>query len=499
MEALVYDSLKRTRDIFVSNSGHLLSAVDDMDGKRIKIKVKTQTEYSAVKDAASITPAPAVPITMPATVSTTGAPATHVTIEDGEDKVDVRGPHPYPLEPGVILDAETAVRDELDEEVANKVRSVLPPTAAQTAASRLGVGVQAIVPVMASEPSTGGARSIIPISPITYEKPMWHAPWKLMRVISGHVGWVRSVAVDPSNEWFVTGSADKTIKIWDLASGVLKLTLTGHISAVRGLAVSERHPYLFSAGEDKQVRCWDLETNKTIRQYHGHLSAIYCCALHPTLDVLMTGGRDATVRVWDIRTKAQIHVLGGHNDIVDAVKTQATDPQVITGSADKTVKLWDLASGKSIVTLTNHKKSVRALAVHPREHTFVSGASDNIKKWLLPDGKFLHNMSGHNAIINTLALNQEGVLISGADNGSLCAWDWKTGYKYQNFQSAVQPGSLDSEAGILASAFDLSGSRLITVEVDKSIKVWKEDETATPETHPIGSDWKYIQQQNKKW
>ena len=81
-------------------------------------------------------------------------------------------------------------------------------------------------------------------------------------MISGHLGWVRCIAVEPGNEWFVTGAADRVIKIWDLASGTLKLSLTGHISTVRGLAVSPRQPYLFSAGEDKQVKCWDLEYNK---------------------------------------------------------------------------------------------------------------------------------------------------------------------------------------------------------------------------------------------
>lgn len=47
-----------------------------------------------------------------------------------------------------------------------------------------------------------------------------------------HCSAVRSVAVDHGNEWFVTGSADRTIKIWDLASGQLRLTLTGHIEQV---------------------------------------------------------------------------------------------------------------------------------------------------------------------------------------------------------------------------------------------------------------------------
>lgn len=60
------------------------------------------------------------------------------------------------------------------------------------------------------------------------------------------------------------GSADRIIKIFDLATGTLKLSLTGHISAVRGVVVSPRHPFLFSCGEDKQVKCWDLEYNKVI-------------------------------------------------------------------------------------------------------------------------------------------------------------------------------------------------------------------------------------------
>lgn len=73
-----------------------------------------------------------------------------------------------------------------------------------------------------------------------WPRPEWHAPWRLYRVISGHLGWVRSIAFDPSNEWFATGSSDRTIKLWDLASGQLKLTLTGHIEQVgpRGAGVA---------------------------------------------------------------------------------------------------------------------------------------------------------------------------------------------------------------------------------------------------------------------
>ena len=57
-------------------------------------------------------------------------------------------------------------------------------------------------------------------------------------------------------------------------------------------------------------------------------------------------------------------------------------------------------------------------------------------------------------------------------------WDWRTGYNFQRIHAAVQPGSLDSESGIFACMFDHSENRLITAEADKTIKVYREDDTA---------------------
>ncbi|CAG7890064.1 unnamed protein product [Brassica rapa] len=323
--------------------------------------------------------------------------------------------------------------------------------------------------------------------PSRWPRPEWHAPWKYYRVIQGgHLGWVRSVAFDSSNDWFCTGSADRTIKVWDVASGVLKHTLTGHIGQVRGLAVSNQHSYIFSAGDDKQVKCWDLEQNKVIRSYHGHLSGVYCLALQPTLDVVLTGGRDSVCRVWDIRTKVQTFALSGHDKDVCSVFTRPTDPQVVTGSHDSTIKFWDLRYGRTMATLTNHKKAVRAMALHPKENAFVSASADNIKKFSLPKGEFRHNMlSQQRATINAVAVNEDGVMVTGGDNGSLWFWDWKSGHSFQQAETIVQPGSLESEAGIYAACYDQTGSRLVTCEADKTIKMWKEDENATPETHPL--------------
>lgn len=84
-----------------------------------------------------------------------------------------------------------------------------------------------------------------------------------------------------------------------------------------------------------------------------------------------------------------------------------------------------------------------------------------------------------------MAVNQDGVLVSGGDDGTIKFWDWKSGYNFQDVISQPQPGSIAAENGIFALAFDRSGSRLISGECDKTIKMWKEDENATPESHPI--------------
>jgi len=328
-------------------------------------------------------------------------------------------------------------------------------------------------------------------------KPKWHAPWKLYKVLTGsHLGWVRCIDVDVSNDFFVTGSADRTIKIWDLASCDMKLTLTGHTNHVMGVKMSPRHPYLFSCCLDNTVKCWDLEQNKVIRSYHGHLNGVYAVNVHPTLDILFSGGRDAVTRVWDIRTKKQIYVLEGHTACVRSITSQDGEPTVITGSQDKQIRCWDLRTGKTLSVLTHHKKSIRALTCHPTQYSFLSGAGDNVKVWKCPEGRFLRNFNKRPpSIVNCMAMNQDDVVVTGHDQGDLCFWDYKTGYCFQNHFSTPQAGSIEPEAGIQACCFDKTGTRFITGETDKTIKIWKEDESATPESHPI----RFKQKRNKSF
>ena len=86
-------------------------------------------------------------------------------------------------------------------------------------------------------------------------------------------------------------------------------------------------------------------------------------------------------------------------------------------------------------------------------------------------------------IINCSAVREDGLFAVGSDNGSLFMHDWETGFRFQHIQTPPQPGSLECENGIFDLKFDMSGLRLISVECDKTIKIYREDENAVnPDT-----------------
>lgn len=231
------------------------------------------------------------------------------------------------------------------------------------------------------------------------------------------------------------------------------------------------------------VKCWDMEYNKVIRHYHGHLSGVYALALHEMLDVVVSGGRDSTVRVWDMRSRNSIFVWGSHRDTVNDIIMNTVEPQIISASADSTVRLWNLSVAKTQAVLTNHKKGVRALSSHPMQSSFISASADHLKTWHLPRGTFVRNVA-RVGVVNDVVVNQDGLVVAGCDDGHVRFWDWQGGGG-RAVRGEVQPGSLDAENGVLGLAFDMSGSRLVSCHVDKTIRMWKEDEKATRESDPM--------------
>lgn len=101
--------------------------------------------------------------------------------------------------------------------------------------------------------------------------------------------------------FLASGSRDKTIKIWDVSTGLCLITLTGHDNWVRGLVFHSGGKYLLSAADDKTLRVWDLRHRRCLKTLEAHQHFCTSLDLHRSSPYVVTGSVDQTVKVWECR------------------------------------------------------------------------------------------------------------------------------------------------------------------------------------------------------
>jgi WD40 repeat protein len=114
---------------------------------------------------------------------------------------------------------------------------------------------------------------------------------QLLRTIKGHAGAVTSVALSPNGETLVSGSEDKTIKLWNVSTGKLSKTLAGHAGGVKSVVISRDGKILASSGdyEDNTIKLWNLATGKLMQSLPENSNAI---AFSPDGKTLVTTSRE---------------------------------------------------------------------------------------------------------------------------------------------------------------------------------------------------------------
>lgn len=158
---------------------------------------------------------------------------------------------------------------------------------------------------------------------------------------------------------------------------------------------------------------------------------------------------------------------------MSAILAGSLGNQVVSSSHDTTIRAWDIRVGRTVRTVNIHSRGVRGLVSGPRDMTFYSSSTGLLKKFSLPETFFLLNTSHYQScIVDALSCNNQGVLASGGNDGSIWFWDYCSGRCIQQQHTLVVPCSVYYHVGVNACQFDMSGTLLLTAETDKTVKIW---------------------------
>ena len=143
---------------------------------------------------------------------------------------------------------------------------------------------------------------------------------------------VTSVAFPPDGTRAMSGSWDKTVRLWDVATGEAVRTLQGHSDPVLSVAFSPDGQWAASGGgfvplsgdapfgrRDNTLRLWEVDSGRLLRGFEGHSGAVNAVAFSPDGSHLLSGSSDRTVKLWDVATGQIIRNFEQHTDKVRAV------------------------------------------------------------------------------------------------------------------------------------------------------------------------------------
>ncbi|WP_373534009.1 protein kinase [Microcoleus sp.] len=266
-------------------------------------------------------------------------------------------------------------------------------------------------------PSGIDITKLIPIQPINYTKI------SLAQTLSGHSDAVLSVAFSPDGKVLASGSYDKTIELWEVATGRKITSLTGHSNYVLSVAFSPDGRVLASGSFDKTIKLWEVATGRVINSLSGHSEVVSSVAFSPDGQVLASGN-DKTIKLWDVATGRVINTLSGHSSSVYSVAFSPDGKVLASGSSDKTIKLWEVATGREINTLSGHSNTVSSVAFSPDGQVLASGSYDKtIKLWEVATGMQINTLSDHSDGVISVAFSPGGkVLASGSGDKTIKLW-----------------------------------------------------------------------------
>ncbi|KAK4704242.1 F-box and WD-40 domain protein 1/11, partial [Phenoliferia sp. Uapishka_3] len=265
----------------------------------------------------------------------------------------------------------------------------------------------------------------------------WDKGKAKMLTLKGHTDSVYCLQFDQYK--VISGSRDRSIRVWDLATNTCVKTLKGHQGSILCLQYDDR--VLISGSSDCRIVVWDLVGDKVTGK--GKWDQIMTLVGHNmgVLDLcfddkwIVSCSKDTTIRVWSRKTGELYRILSGHSGPVNAV--QLLNGKVVSASGDSLLKLWDIESGEVERVFTGHQRGLACVQYAPSGKLIATGSNDKtVKIWDAETGKCLQTMEGHTDLVRSLAFDEtRRRIVSASYDRTLRLWDLDDGAALLKFKA----------------------------------------------------------------
>jgi len=344
----------------------------------------------------------------------------------------------------------------------------------------------------------------------------WYYFWRLAnahhRTLHAHSDYVACVSFSPKGELLASASYDKTVKLWNPASGQLKYTLP-HTDPVRSLSFSPDGKTLATGCYDGTLRLWDMHTGQAAvtmsvdnpissvvfspdgrtlaaARFNGHVTLWNraefelndmltieqppflqwdSLAFSPDGRTLAIGGgeyhKPGEVVLWDKESRRIRATLKGHTNQIRDIAFSPDRKTVATTSYDRTVRLWDAHSAQELAIAEDHQATLFGAAFSPNGQTIAISSADSTIIIRDPNLKALYHLKGHTDIVKSITFSPDGkTLASSGNDNTIRLWDMEILKKGNN--------RLRHDAGVYDLAFSPDGTRLVTCSESGHVRLW---------------------------
>lgn len=246
--------------------------------------------------------------------------------------------------------------------------------------------------------------------------------------LRGHGEAIRATTSTTDGRLALSASDDRTIRVWDLASGDVERVIGRLQGNAREISdcVTTPDGRLLGASADGVLRSWDISSGEEVWRIRAHELGVNACALTPDGTYLVTASSDSSLKLWTVSEGREVRTFIGHEDVVQACAITPDGRRLVSGAVDGALYVWDLASGGLLRRLDGHQERVTDCVVTCDGAHVVSASADRtLRIWSLASGELIQVLEGHTETVLSCAVGPDGRIVSAAEDRTLRVWDWR--------------------------------------------------------------------------